>query len=213
MRLLLLIFAMLVGQGLPATARPISYPGGWMVMQENDGFSNAIQMQYSPTANYSIGYEGQYWRKNQWQFHGLALNSLLYRANNKDLQANLYLRSAGGVAYSDLGVFDGKTEIAGFTGVAADWENRRFFASYDNHLMYAGDIDKEYHEKVRVGVAPYIGEYGDLHTWLMLQVDHNPSDRHEYTVTPLIRLFKGTTLAEAGISNHSTILINFIHTF
>ena len=213
MRFLLLISAILVGLAAPAMARPISYPGGWMVMQENDGFSNNIQMQYSPTAKYSIGYDGEYWREKEWQFHGIALNNLLYRANNKDSQANFYLLSAGGIAYSDYGKFSSKTEAAGFTGIEADWENRRFFTSYTNRLMYAGDIDKEYREKARVGIAPYIGEYGDLHTWLMVQVDHDPSDRHEYTVTPLVRLFKGTTLAEAGVSNRGTILVNFMHTF
>jgi hypothetical protein len=213
MRLLILISAMLVCFTTPVMARPISYPGGWMVMQENDGSSNNLQLQYSPTAKYSVGYTGEYWREKEWQFHGVSLNNLLHRWNNKDSQANLYLLSAAGVAYSDFESFDGKTEVAGFTGVEADWENRRFFTSYTNRLTYAGDIDKEYRQKARVGVAPYIGGYGDLHTWLMLQVDHAPSDRDNITVTPLIRLFKGTTLAEAGVSNRGTILVNFMHTF
>lgn len=212
MRVLLLI-SIVVGLAAPAAARPISYPGGWMVMQENDGFSNNIQLQYSPTAKYSIGYDGEYWREKEWQFHGISLNNLLYRANNKDSQANLYLLSAAGIAYSNFESFNGKTEIAGFTGIEADWENRRFFTSYTNRLMYAGDINKEFREKARIGMAPYIGNYGDLHTWLMLQVDHDPSGRHKYTVTPLVRLFKGTTLMEAGISNRGTIFINFMHTF
>jgi hypothetical protein len=213
MRLLILISAVMAGLAASAMARPISYPGGWMVMQENDASSNNLQLQYSPSSKYSIGYDGEYWREKEWQFHGIAINNLLNRWNNKDSQANLYLLSAGGVAYSNYGKFDGKTEIAGFTGVAVDWEDRRFFTSYANRLTYAGDIGKEFREKARIGVAPYIGEYGDLHSWLMLQFDHAPSDRHNFTVTPLVRLFKGTTLAEAGVSNRGTILINIMHIF
>lgn len=213
MPLFIFISALLLALTMPAIARPISYPSGWMVMQENDAFSNNIQLQYSPTAHYSIGYTMEYWREEEWQFHGITLNNLLKRWNNQDSQANIYLLSAGGIAYSDYRQFSGKSEAAGFTGVEADWENRRFFTSYANRLMYAGDIDKEYREKARVGVAPYVGKYGDLHTWLMLQLDHAPSDRHDYTITPLVRLFKGTTLAEAGISNRGTLFINFMHTF
>jgi len=213
MRLLLLISAILVWLAAPAMARPISYPGGWMIMQMNDSLVNSMQLQYSPTAKYSVGYTAEYWRDKEWQFHGFQLNNLLKRWNGADSQANLYLFSAAGVAYSDYQSFQGKTEAAGFTGIEADWEDRRFFTSYENRLTYAGDITKEFWQKARVGIAPYIGDYGDMHTWFMLQVDHAPASSDEVTVTPLVRLFKGTTLGEAGISNRGTILINFMHTF
>ncbi len=196
-----------------AFARPISYPGGWMLMQENDGSDNSIKMEYSPTATYSVGYIGQYWRDEEWQFHGLEFNKLLKRWNNHDSQGNFYFLSAAGLAYSDFGNFDNKTEAAGFAGLEADWENRRFYTSYENRLIYAGDIDKEFRQKARVGVAPYIGEYGDLHSWLILQVDHTPSDKNNLTITPMVRLFKGLNLLEAGVSNNGTVLFNFIHTF
>lgn len=196
-----------------ALARPISYPGGWMVMQNNDLYSNSLQLQYSPTAQYSIGYTGQYWREKEWQFQGVQINSLLHRWNNSDSQGNLYLGSAVGAAYSDYKSFEGKTEAAGFTGIEADWESRRFFTSYENRITYAGDITKDFWQKGRVGVAPYIGDYGDLHTWIMLEAFNMPNSRNPFTVTPMVRLFKGTTLAEAGISNKGSVLFNFMHTF
>ncbi len=35
------------------------------------------------------------------------------------------------------------------------------------------------HQSTRIGVAPYIGHYGDLHTWLMLQTDYYTNeDKH-----------------------------------
>lgn len=213
MRLLLLMSALLAGLAMPAMAMPVSYPGGWTVMQMNDAFSNSLHIHYSPTAKYSVGYKGEYFREGEWQFHGVQLNNLLHRWNNHDSQANLYLKSAVGVAYSDQGVFDHKTEAAGFTGIAGDWENRRFFTSYENRVIYAGDIEKEFSQKARVGIAPYIGDYGDVHTWLMLQVDHAPSARDNVTVTPLVRLFKGADLLEAGVNNNGKILFNYVHRF
>ena len=147
------------------------------------------------------------------QFHGAQLNYLVKRWNAEASQANFYMKSGAGAAYSDLGRFDGKTEAAGFTGIAMDWEDRRFFTSYSNRYTHAGDIDKFYMQSARVGVAPYIGDYGDVHTWLMLQGDHSPEGDDHFTVTPLVRFFKGEYLAEAGISNHGDILFNAVIRF
>jgi hypothetical protein len=213
MRLLLLMSAMLVGLTTPAMARPVSYPGGWTVMQMNDAYSNSLHIHNSPTAKYSVGYKVEYFRDGGWQFHAVQVNNLLHRWNQPDSQANLYLKSAVGVAYSDQSTFDNKSEAAGFTGIASDWENRRFFTSYENRGIYAGDIGKEFSQKARVGVAPYIGDYGDVHTWFMLQVDHAPSATDKVTATPLVRLFKGADLLEAGVNNKGKILFNFIHRF
>lgn len=191
-----------------ALARPVSYPGGWTVMQMNDGDSNSLHIHYSPTAKYSVGYKGEYWRDEDWQFHGVQLNYLAKRWNQPHSQANLYFKTAAGVALAD-----GESQESGFGGVAFDWESRRFFTSYENRGVYAGDIDRFFTQKARIGVAPYVGEYGDLHTWLMLQVDHNPAKADEVTFTPLVRMFKGNFLTEAGMSDKGKVLFNAVIRF
>jgi hypothetical protein len=196
-----------------SNARPVSYPGGWTVMQMNDGDANSLHVHLSPTKEYSIGYKAQYWRDEEWQFHGLQLNYLVKRWNGPGSQANLYAKAAAGIAYSDFGAFDGKVEEAGMVSMAADWETRRWFTSYENHLMHAGDIHREFSHKARVGVAPYIGDYGDLHTWLMLQVKHSPEEKDPYTITPIVRLFKGVNLVEAGVSEDGDVMFNWIVRF
>lgn len=200
---------------LPATAlaRPVSYPGGWTFMQMNDMDAHSLHVHYSPTARHSIGYKAEYWRDQNWQFHGLQLNYLVKRWNRPASQANIYLKSAAGAAYSDYGRFENDTEPAAFTGIAMDWEDRRFFTGYENRVTYAGDFDRFFTQKVRIGIAPYIGDYGDLHTWLMLQVDHSPQKRDPVTFTPLVRMFKGEYLTEAGISDNGDILFNWIIRF
>lgn len=203
-----------VGMGTDAVqARPVSYPGGWTVMQMNDMDSYNVHVHYSPTARYSIGYRGEYWRAEDWQFHGAQLNYLAKRWNAPASQANAYIKSGAGLAYSDAGDYDGRIEPAAFTGIALDWENRRLFTSYENRATYAGDIDGFFSHKARVGVAPYVGDYGDLHTWLMLQVDHQPGADDEVVFTPLVRLFKSETLAEAGISDRGDLMVNWIVRF
>lgn len=194
-------------------ARPVSYPGGWTLMQHNNQDMHSVHAHYSPSARYSIGYRAEYRRDEDWQFHGAQLNYLVKRWNAPASQANVYLKSAAGVAYSDYEGFDGKTEPAGIAGIALDWENRRYFTSYENHLYYAGDIDRFFMQKARVGFAPYVGDYGDLHTWLMLELEHEPEADDTLRITPLVRFFKGEYLAEAGISEDGEMLFNWIIRF
>lgn len=192
-----------------ALARPVSYPSGITLMQMNDMDSNSFHLHYSPTARYSIGYKGEYWREEQWQFHGLQINNLIKRWNKPTSQANFYLKSGIGLVFSD----EDSAGISVFTGVALDWEDRRFFTSYENRLYEAGGIDRFFMQKARVGVAPYLGDYGDLHTWLMVQVDHNPEKDDPVSVTPLIRIFKSEYLAEIGVNEDGDALINFVIRF
>lgn len=196
-----------------AIARPVSYPGGWTLMQEHDNGLTSIHLHYSPTASYSIGYKGEYWDDSDWQFHGAQLNILAKRWNQPGSQANFYIKSAAGVAYRPSDDAAHHLEPAAFTGISYDWEDRRWFFMYENRATYAGDTDSYFSQKARIGVAPYIGNYGDIHTWLMLQVEHQPENADPFTFTPMVRVFKGDYLLETGISEHGNVLINFIKRF
>lgn len=193
-----------------ALARPVSYPDAWtnMIMSNADRYS--LHLHYSPTAKYSLGYKLEYWRGDDYVINAFQINHLLKRWNRPDSQANLYLKSGIGIAYSDHNDFEGETNLAAFTGLAADWENQRFFVSYENRYTEAGDIDNFYMQSARVGLAPYIGDYGDLHTWFMLEADHKPEGEDTFTLTPMVRFFKGVHLVEAGISDHGDVLFNWI---
>ncbi|GAB5388179.1 MAG: hypothetical protein Alpg2KO_11470 [Alphaproteobacteria bacterium] len=158
----------------------------------------------------SVGYKFEYWRDQEFTINAVQMNNLLHRWNKPDSQANLYLKSGAGVAHSNAGATDGDSNFAAYTGLAADWEDRRFFVSYQNRYTEAGDIADFFTQSARVGFAPYEGDYGDLHTWLMLQVDHAPESDDTYTVTPMVRLFKDVHLLEAGMNNRGEVLFNYI---
>jgi hypothetical protein len=203
----------IVGASPQADARPVSYPGGWTFMSMNDGDANTLHLHYSPTAYTSLGYKFEHWREGEFNLHAVQMNNLLKRWNGPDSQANLYLKSGVGVAIGDDDNGKDTTTPTGFTGLATDWENRRFFASYENRFTEAGDITDFYTQSARVGVAPYIGDYGDIHTWLMVEVRHAPESDDPVTVTPLVRMFKGADLLEAGISTDGKGLFNYVHRF
>lgn len=191
-----------------AQARPVSYPGGWTVMQKNDKDLNSLHIHKTINPKNSIGWKHEYSREDSINADFIQHNVLLKRWNAKGSQANLYLKSGLGVAYTD-----DETRAAAFTGLAADWENRRYFTSYENRFYTAGNLNKFVKHKARVGIAPYIGDFGDVHTWLMLQADYDAGDDDNFSMTPLVRLFQGTHMLEAGYNLDDGALLNYVKRF
>lgn len=177
-------------------------------MTYHDKDSNWFHAHYSPSIRYSVGWRHEYFRKESVHADYAQLNILLKRWNNPASQANLYLKSGAGIAYKS-----DKADVSGFSGLAADWEDRRYFVSYENRFVYAGEFDKFAKHEARIGIAPYIGGHGDLHTWLMLQANYSPGEKDDFSLTPLVRLFKGPTLIEVGYNFDGGIMFNATHTF
>ena len=180
-------------------------------MQMNDGDASTLHVHYSPTFKDSIGlYSERNWGED-WHFTGVQYNRLIKRWNTPTSQANLYFKAAAGQA-DPFG--DGAdVEAAGFVGVAADWETRRWFVSYEARAYDLG-FTQDARQSARIGVAPYIGDYGDLHTWLMLQVENNPEADTPTTLTPLVRFFYDVQLLEIGYTpEHEELMLNWIVRF
>lgn len=194
----------------PASARPVSYAGGWTAMQENNGMYSSLHVHYSPTATDSIGLYVEQNRDMDQTFAGLQYNRLVKRWNAPQSQGNLYLKLGAGAA-DPFGSAD--AEFGSFAGLAADWETRRLFVSYDVRARDFGQ-DESVSHAARVGLAPYVAEFGELHTWAMVQVENNPEADNPVTVTPLLRLFKGPLLVEAGYTlEEEEFLLNWTWRF
>lgn len=180
-------------------ARPVSYPGGWTFITENDDEENSALFHYTLTTNTAVGYRIAYDRDTHATFNGVQMNNLLKRWNNPDSQANIYLKSAIGVA---------KDDAEGFTGLQADWETRRYMVMYENMAMMSPDKDRnEFHQMLGLGVAPYVAEFGSLHTWIMAHVMHDPEENKEIQFQPTVRFFKDSVLVETGynITTHAPV--------
>lgn len=192
----------------PTEARPVSYPDGWTAMVMNNGDYNSAHIHYSPTAKYSIGYRLEHLRDSDAEIHLGQVNYLVKRRNTKESQANLYLKSALGMANDN-----GDYNAAGSIGIATDWETRRYFISYENRYLSAGPVENSFTQSARIGIAPYVADYGSIHTWLMLEASHDPEADDKLEITPLVRFFKGPNLAEFGVSTDGDVTFNFIKRF
>lgn len=199
--------AVLAWQGA-AQANPISYVGGTMPMQENDETGHTFSMDYTIKPNLALGLYAKQDINNRNRSDsytiGPQVNTLLKRWNLPDAQGNIFNMTGAGMAYNK-----DDSRFAAWTGFLANYETRRIYLSYEPRLMYAGNIDKSFWERGRVGFAPYLANYDDLNTWLMVQVDHHPSKENALVVTPLVRFFYKTTLVEAGYSSNHHLMFNW----
>jgi hypothetical protein len=64
----------------------------------------------------------------------------------------------------------------------------------------------------QLGIAPYLGEYGDLHTWLMVKAKKNSID-NDWSVYPMLKLFRGDFLVEIGYNKKTNVDAHLMYRF
>ena len=198
---------------LEASARPVSYVGGWTIIETSNRQSTAALVHYTATPRLSLGGRVEWDRNADFMMTAVQPTWLAKRWFGQDFQAKVYLTGGLGFATGGNGNAMG-SDAAYFAGVMADWETRRHFLSYEARFLDAGHFGNDFMQAGHVGWAPYEGDTGDLHTWLMLEVDHRPDALESIGVTPMIRFFKNTLLVEVGynMTEHQP-LANFTFRF
>jgi hypothetical protein len=133
---------------------------------------------------------------------------LVYRRNETDYQANLY-------AYAGYGsvTFQGQSGTTGLGGLEADAESRKYYglAKVEGMLPTLGPTYYQY--QARVGIAPYVAEFNEIASWLILQAEYHPSLTRNYAVTPLARFFYKNVLWETGVSLDGDWMANLMFHF
>ena len=159
-------------------ARPISYSGGSTLMIKSDNLSNSTYFHYSPSFKYSIGIENTNDKIFKDNKNYIRFTYLLNRKNALSSQRNLYFQSGVDVANKNNH----------FYGAHGDWETRRWFAGF-GYKNVQGKIKNNYENKyLQFGVAPYIGDYGDFHTWLMVKTKKSSLTKNTSTY-PVLKFF------------------------
>ena len=172
-------------------ARPVSYSGGSTVMVFSDNMKDSIYYHYSPSYRYSLGFESvkdKYFKKDHVYFR---YTRLLDRKNTEKSQRNLYFQS--GISTEGLDNH--------FYGIQGDWESRRWFAAFGYKKVV---IDEQYYtdQFYQTGLAPYLGEYGDLHTWFLFKIRKH-SLAGGWSTYPVLKFFKGNFLIEFGYNSET----------
>ena len=69
-----------------------------------------------------------------------------------------------------------------------------------------------FEQTLKVGIAPYLGAYGDFHTWLMVETKKNDMDDDRITY-PVLRFFKGGALMEVGYHKKTDWNLHLMYRF
>ncbi len=186
-KLLIIITCILVSDFV--TARPISWSGGSTFMYKTNVMITSYYYHYSPNYKYSIG--GEYIDDKYFDSKYLNIKGtyLLDRNNTKLSQRNLYFIAALSTKESDNFYY----------GVHGDWETRRVFTSF-SHIQKHTKIRDYSESELQFGVAPYLGEYNELHSWAMLKLKKETINSN-WDLYPFIKIFKGDFLLEVGTKN------------
>ena len=182
-------------------ARPISYSGGSTLMMFSDNMKDSIYYHFSPTYKYSIGIESVKDNYLNNDYSLLRATYLINRKNTQYSQRNLYINAG-------LGINDTSNN---FYGIHGDWETRRWFVGFGFKKLNNKIIDYD-QKHLQLGVAPYLGEYGDLHTWLMIKTKKNSLNDDWYTY-PVLKFFKGNVLVEFGYNDETEWDAHFMYRF
>lgn len=205
--------ALALALGGQATARPVSYEGGWTLIEETDRQSTSLFVHYTLNPQLSLGLRSEWDRQNDVVLNTVQATWLVNRWFGEDYQANVYALGGAGLA-NGVGDNPASAGPAAYAGVLADWETRRWFTSYKARYTDGTTVNDQFVQAGRVGFAPYVANTGAIHTWLMVEVDHRPGNPEELGITPLVRLFKGGALLELGWSiTDDQPLINFTYRF
>ena len=194
-----IIILLIISFGLDA--RPISYSGGSTIMSFSDNIKDSLYYHYSPSYKYSVGIENisdKYFDDN---YSYVRFTYLLNRKNTENSQRNLYLQS--GISSKGFNEF--------FYGMHGDWETRRLFVGFGlkETKKKIHDYSEQYYQ---IGVAPYLGDYGDLHTWIMIKAKEN-SLQNKWSTYPVLKFFKGNVLVEFGYGEKTEWDVHLMYRF
>ena len=168
-------------------------------------FSNSMQdsiyLHYSPTYKYSLGVEAVQSKLLDKDYAYFRFTYLIDRKNTAYSQRNLYFQS--GISSEGLDNH--------FYGIHGDWETRRWFAGF-GYKKVKNDTLEYSDQFYQVGVAPYLGAYGDLHTWIMLKTTKSSLD-DSWSTYPVLKFFKGDFLTEFGYSNETKWDVHLMYRF
>ncbi len=187
---------------MPLAAKPIAYADGKTVMVEyGAGTMYEAQAYYAPRAWWSAGVDAIELHsedgKAQRRIVTARVNLLAKRWNLPGAQANVFVW--GGLGQATGNDFAGST-LARDVGFETDYETRRVYASLRSDLQesdhYSHRIDT-----IQLGWAPYKHDYDTLATWIVVQGRHYTRGLFRGTEKAvLLRLFKGGTWVEAGVT-------------
>lgn len=181
-------------------SHPVIWKNGTVITSKFTDSISEYKSHYSITNKWAMGLHGL--RLDQKNFAMLQNNFLVFRGNKAGSQANMYF-------FSGLGSQINESQSIVHAGFQIDWETRVIYTQFNYNGYYNDDTTHKIN--ARIGLSPYLAEYSDLHSWLILQLDSTvKSSSTETKVMPVMRFFKDNYLVEIGSNFNTTYLLTLM---
>lgn len=202
-----ILFMLVLASSAPA--HPVAYEGArqWMSGMSGDAFNLEFYQSYTARTAWGI-HSMVFDRPENEGFLAIQHNWLLKRWNLSGAQANVYAGLGAGAAKRE----GASTEPAGVGYFRADYETRRIYAAFDTKGM-ASEAFKRGIFSAEAGFAPYLAEFNELNTWIILQAKHSTGMEDEFDLISKLRFFKNNVFVELGATHRgmpvASLMIHF----
>ncbi|MGY6555479.1 MAG: hypothetical protein ACXIUM_13270 [Wenzhouxiangella sp.] len=196
---------------LQAEARPVSWPGGQVVIV--DAQSEQVQWRYSYSQDFrtAFGVGGLYreglTETGELNTEFLHATRLLWRRNQPASQANVFGWTGLGYGRTDLG-----SGLSGLVGIQADWESKRFYVAGRSE-WHAGSGWSHRFNSLSFAVAPYEHDFDRIATWIVLRGMQTSRADSDAKAAVLLRFFAPRWWIEFGVDSDSKPLANLMFNF
>lgn len=188
-----------------ALAHPVAFKGSFAIdSMNNSNIQNNI-LSYSTTSTSSLGLHHIYFPENNAHYILPHAAFLLKRWNQKESQANIYAWFGGGTSLENKQV-----DFRSLLGFQADYETRSFYTMARSQGVFDELSNELFWLQYRIGIAPYLANANELHTFLVLETMYSPDFNREIMITPLLRMFYKNILWETGVSLTGEWTFNFM---
>lgn len=203
------LLLVMIGQG--ASAHPVSFKGGHQleITASESVWMTSLHRSYS--ARQAYGAQWMHLDGHGVDKHAFSLqhNWLGKRWFLPHAQANFYY--GVGLGYSSTAP-DGRDSLLGNAFVQLDYETRRIYTAWKTHFM-VDELGSISIHSAAVGFAPYLAEYDELNTWLLLRAEYSDGFADDIEIIPTLRFFYSNYFWEVGIDTDGRLRAMFMAHF
>ena len=186
-----------------ALAHPVIFKGGTVFESEQSPEHQHLSLSYTFHQKTGVAFDYMKFNDAKTEFYFTKLNYRLWRQNEVESQANIYLSLGAGQRRENQNLTN-----SGLAQINVDWENRDYYVSGFQEYILQEDLDPIWHSRARVGLAPFRGDYEDINVWFIAQFEKTNGESWE--TTPIMRTYFKNILWEVGASLNGNYQLNLM---
>lgn len=189
-------------------SHPVIFKGGTVFETEQSPEHQHLMLAYTFHPKAAVGFDYIKFNKEKSEFYFTKLNYRLFRQNEIESQANVYLSLGAGQRRDNQTSEDQNLTNSGMGQVIVDWENRDYYFSAFQEYISQENLDPIWHTRARAGLAPFRADYNDVNIWFIAQFEKQNGEHWE--TTPLMRTYYKNILWEVGASLNGNYQLNLM---